>query len=247
MVWIYSLGSVIGVSLVSLVGVVTFKWREDEVRPFLLVLVSFSAGALLGDVFIHLLPEMAEDGITTSMSLWVLAGLLVFFILEKFVQWHHCHLPEEHKFGKPLAFMNLCGDMLHNFIDGMILAGGYLVSLPVGIATTIAIVLHEIPQEISDFGVLIHSGLSRGKALFFNFISATTAILGTVVVLSIGVSSEAVLAYLVPFTMGGFLYIAGSDLIPELHKETNPLRSLVQFLSLVAGIAVMLALLLVEA
>ena len=247
MVWIYSLVSVSAVSLISLVGVVVIRWKEDEMKPFLLVLVSFSAGALLGDVFIHLLPKAAAvHGISLSMSLWVLAGLLVFFVMEKFIQWHHCHVPQEHQHNKPLAIMNLCGDGLHNFIDGMILAGGYLVSLPVGIATTIAIVLHEIPQEISDFGVLIHSGLTRRKALFFNFLSALTAIVGTLVVLTLRVEPEAVLTYLTPFTIGGFLYIAGSDLIPELHKETNPLSSLVQFFSLIAGIAVMLALLLLE-
>lgn len=248
-VGLYSLLSVLVVSLISLIGVVTFKWASKELKPFLLILVSFAAGALLGDVFIHLLPEIIEEkgefGITISLA--VLSGFLIFFILEKFVHWHHCHYPQEHEAGPShLAYMNIFGDGLHNFIDGMIIAGSYLVSIPVGIATTVAVILHEIPQEISDFGVLIHSGLTRRKALWFNFLSALMSVIGAVFVLAIGMEYENIMSLLAPFTVGAFLYIAGSDLIPELHKETNPLSSVVQLFSFVSGIAVMFALLLIE-
>lgn len=248
MLWLIALGSVAVVSLISLVGIIALRWHESELKPFLLILVSFSAGALLGDVFIHLLPETIEEtgGFSVSISLAVLSGILFFFVLEKFIQWHHCHVPQEHGHIRPLAFMNLVGDGLHNFIDGMIIGGSYLISLPVGFATTIAVILHEIPQEISDFGVLIHSGLTKSKALLFNFLSAATAIIGASIVLALGINSGAVTAFLTPFTIGGFIYIAGSDLIPELHKETNPLSSLVQLFSFISGIAVMLALLLLN-
>lgn len=249
MIWIYTLASVLGVSLISFIGIITFQRDEEKMKPFLLVLVSFSAGALLGDVFIHLLPQAIEEsgGLTISISLWILGGILVFFVLEKFIQWHHCHIPQEHTHPpRPLAVMNLIGDGLHNFIDGLIIAGSYLVSVPVGLATTVAVVLHEIPQEIGDFGVLMHGGFTRARVLVLNFMSALLALFGALVVLFFNISSISLHEFLIPFTAGGFLYIAGADLIPELHKETNPLNSLVQFLSLISGIAIMLALLLLE-
>lgn len=247
MIWLLVLGSVVVVSLISFVGLLSFQSDADKVRPFLLVLVSFSAGALLGDVFIHLLPEAVEaNGLHLGLSLWILGGILLFFVLEKFVHWHHCHLPEAHNHPKPFAFMNLVGDGLHNFIDGAVIAGSYLISVPLGFATTIAVVLHEIPQEIGDFGILMHAGLQKSKVILLNFASALTAVLGAVVVLGLGISSDTVLNVLAPFTVGGFLYIAGTDLIPELHKETNPVSSLIQLLSFIGGIAVMLALLLLE-
>lgn len=249
MTWVYIIASVLGVSLISFIGIVTFQREEDKMKPFLLVLVSFAAGALLGDVFIHLLPEAVEEkGLNISMSLWILGGILIFFILEKFIQWHHCHLPEEHAHRpKPLAIMNLVGDGLHNFIDGLIIAGSYFVSVPIGLATTIAVALHEIPQEIGDFGVLIHSGLNRSRVLILNFMSALMAVLGALVVIFFTTAATVSLhEFLIPFTVGGFIYIASADLIPELHKELNPLNSLVQLLSLIAGIAIMLALLLLE-
>lgn len=243
MIWLFALSSVIATSLISLIGVISFRWNTAEIKPYLLILVSFSAGALLGDVFLHLLPETLEGRpFSINISFGILAGILIFFVLEKFIHWHHCHTPQEHQHTHPLAFMNICGDGLHNFIDGMIIGGSYLVSVPVGVATTIAVILHEIPQEISDFGVLLHSGLSKSKALLFNFLSAATAIIGTIIVLLLGLKSGVVQGILTPFAIGGFIYIAGSDLIPELHKETKPLSSLVQFLSFVSGIAIMMAL-----
>ncbi|MBI4994685.1 ZIP family metal transporter [Candidatus Peregrinibacteria bacterium] len=247
-VWIYTIASVIIVSLISFVGILAFLKDTQKIKPFLIMLVSFSAGALFGDAFIHLLPETVENnGFTISVSLYVLSGILLFFILEKFIQWHHCHAPQEHEHAtKPLAFMNLFGDGLHNFIDGAVIAGSYLVSIPLGITTTIAVVLHEIPQEIGDFGVLLHSGLTKSKALMFNFFSATAAILGAIVVLLLNTNSANAIEMLVPFTAGGFIYIAGTDLMPEIHKEIKLPNSILQFLSFIGGIAIMSALLLIE-
>lgn len=144
----------------------------------------------------------------------------------------------------PLAYMNLIGDAVHNFIDGVLIAGSFLLSVPVGIATTIAVVLHEIPQEMGDFGVLLHSGMKPGKALLFNFLSAATAILGAVLVLVLGANID-ITAYVVPITIGGFLYIANADLIPELHKETKVSQSILQLVGFFIGILIMYSLLLV--
>jgi len=172
----------------------------------------------------------------------VILGILVFFILEKLIHWRHCHIPTSKGHPHPLAFMNIIGDGAHNFIDGLVIGGAYLVSVPVGIAATIAVILHEIPQEIGDFGVLVYAGFSKLKALFFNFLSALTAVLGVIVSLTIGTRIGNYTLFLLPFAAGGFIYIAGSDLIPELHKESLLSKSLMQFFFLVLGIIAMLLL-----
>lgn len=246
-VWVYSLASVLIISMISLIGVVTISVKEEKLKKILLFLVSFSAGALLGGAFIHLLPEAVEEhGFGLDVSLYLLSGILIFFMMEKFIHWRHCHIPTSKSHPHPFAFMNLIGDGFHNFIDGMIIGGSYLVSISLGFTTTLAVILHEIPQEIGDFGVLLHGGFSRFRALFFNFLSALTAVLGVIVSLLIGTRVENFTMFLVPFTAGGFIYIAGSDLIPELHKECVLSKSLMQLVSLLLGIAVMLTLMFVE-
>lgn len=245
-IWLYTLTSVIIVSLLSLIGIITISIKLEKLRKILFFLVSFAAGALLGDVFIHLIPEIVEEaGFGLNVSLYLLLGMLIFFILEKFIHWRHCHIPTSKQHPHPFAIINLVGDGFHNLIDGMIIAGSYLASVPLGIATTLAVVFHEIPQEIGDFGVLIHGGFTRAKALFYNFLSALTAIIGAIIVLIVGARIENIIIFLVPFTAGGFLYIAGSDLIPELHKEIGAKKSLLQLFGLVLGVLVMMALLLV--
>lgn len=246
-VWTYSLGSVLLVSLISLVGLFTFLMKERTLEKVLLFLVSFSAGALFGDAFIHLLPEAVEaQGFSMSVSIGLLGGIIMFFILEKFIHWRHCHIPTSEHHPHPVALMNLIGDGVHNFIDGLVIGASYMASIPVGIATTLAVVLHEIPQEIGDFGVLLHAGYSKKKALFFNFMSALVSVLGVAVVLAFGTKGADLSTYLVPFAAGGFIYIAGSDLIPELHKETNPAKSAVQLIAFIAGIVIMVLLLKLE-
>jgi len=240
-VWFYSLISVVIISLLSLVGVLTLSFREERLRKILLYLVSFAAGAMLGDVFIHIIPELGE--INLNISLFFLVGIILFFILEKFINWRHCHIPTSKSHPHPLALMNLVGDGLHNLLDGMIIAGSFLVSIPLGLATTLAVALHEIPQELGDFGVLLHSGLTKQKALWLNLFSASLAIVGAIFILVINGNVENITAIILPITAGGFIYIAGSDLIPELQKETTARKSLVQLLFLILGILVMLALL----
>lgn len=241
--WIYSLASVFIVSLLSFSGVLFLALDKKLLVSLLLFLVSFSAGALLGDSFIHLLPEATtEQKFNLNISLMILAGLLTFFVLEKFVCWRHCHMLTSKSHLHKLGIMNLFGDGIHNFIDGMIIAGSFLGGTSLGISTTLAVIFHEIPQEIGDFGVLVYSGYSKTKALIFNFISALMAVLGAILVLAIGSKSVEFAQTILPFTAGGFIYIAGSDLIPELHKETSLKKSFFQFLGLVLGIGVMLLL-----
>jgi zinc and cadmium transporter len=245
-IWLYSLLSVFFVSCISLIGIITLTIKENTLRKTLLYLVSFSVGGLLGDAFFHLLPESIELNSRLSLAMYILSGLIISFIVEKFIHWRHCHIPTSVKHPHPFAIMNLIGDSVHNFIDGLIIGASYLTSLQIGIATTLAVILHEIPQEIGDFGVLIHGGFKMRKALFLNFITALTAVVGTLISLIIGSYSANLTNFLLPFAMGGFIYIALSDLIPELHKETKPTKSFVQLLMLIAGIGIMFSLLFLE-
>jgi len=246
-VLIYSLSSVFLVSLISFIGVFTLSLNAKRLRSILLFLVSFAAGALLGDAFIHLLPEVVEEfGFGIEVSLYIILGMLIFFIFEKFIQWNHCHIPTTKKHIHSFGVMNLVGDVLHNFIDGLVIGASYLVNLEVGIATTIAVILHEIPQEIGDFGVLLHSGFTASRALFFNFLSALTAVLGTIISLYFGSYFGEYNLFLLPLTVGGFIYIAASDLIPELHKELEISKSIMQLLGLMIGVTIMISLVFLE-
>ncbi len=246
-IWFYSLASVAVVSLVSLVGVMALSLSLERLKKILIFLVSFSAGALLGDVFFHLLPEITESAsFNIKTSLLFLSGLMLFFVLEKYIHWTHCHEPLSDNHPHHLATLNLFGDGLHNFIDGLIIAASYLISLPVGLATTLAIVLHEIPQEIGDFGILIHAGFSKSKAILFNLVSALTAVIGTVIGLTLAHAAEGFAEFILPIAAAGFIYIATADLIPELHKETKMSKSFLQLVGLIFGIAVMYALTFLE-
>jgi len=241
-VWIYALISVLLVSLFSFVGVLFLALKTKQLEKILLFLVSLAAGGLLGGAFIHLLPEAVKGGWNLGVSTAVLVGILLFFIMEKFICWRHCHIPTSKNHPHPIAFMNLIGDGFHNFIDGLLIGGGFLVDISLGVTTSVAVILHEIPQEIGDFGVLIHGGFSKRKALIFNFVSALMALIGAVVALLVGAKMAGFTQVIIPFTAGGFIYIAGADLIPELKKETSFKKSLLQFLGLVLGILIMLLL-----
>lgn len=242
---LYIFGSVLIVSLISLIGIFSFSIKSKKLEKILLFFVSFSVGALFGDAFIHLLPEAFKNSQSNFLvGVYVISGILFSFIIEKFIHWRHCHVPTSQHHMHPLAYMNLVGDSVHNFIDGLVIAVSFFVSIPVGTATTLAIILHEIPQEMGDFGVLIYAGFTKKKALLFNFLTALVAVLGAFVGVLLG-GVQTALSFLIPFAAGNFIYIAGSDLIPELHKELDAKRSAIQFFSIVLGIAVMIALLLI--
>jgi len=245
-IWLYSLVSVFVVSFISLIGLFTFSISEEELKKILLYFVSFSVGGMLGDAFIHLLPESIKLISSLNIAFYILLGLIVSFIVEKFIHWRHCHIPTSIKHPHPFAIMNLLGDAVHNFIDGLIIGASYLTSIQVGFATTLAVVFHEIPQEIGDFSVLIHGGFERRRALFLNFVTALTAIAGTIISLIVGTYFQNLISFLLPFTIGNFIYIASSDLIPELHKETNPAKSFIQLIMLLFGIGIMFSLLFLE-
>ena len=247
----YTIISVLIVSLVSFIGVLSLSLSHKTMDKLLLTLVSISAGTLFGGALLHLLPEAAgESGLTLSVSLLVLLGVIIFFAVERLIHLHHCVEPRHHSHPgqqkEYIGFLSLTGDGFHNFLDGLIIAGAYLIDTPVGIATTIAVIIHEIPQEIADFGVLLYSGFSKAKALFFNFLSAATAILGAIVGLLLSSRIESFSLTLLPIATGGFLYIAGSNLIPELHKECGWKESIIHFGAMLFGIALMVALLWLE-
>jgi zinc and cadmium transporter len=246
--WLLSLISVIIVSLISLVGIVSLLLNDARLAKILLYMVSFSAGSLFGDAFIHLIPEAVEGNEPgTSVSLLIIFGILASFAVERFLQWRHCHIPTSTEHPHSFAYMNLFGDGAHNLIDGLIIGGSYLASIPVGIATTLAVIFHEIPQEIGDFGVLIYGGFTKRKAIWLNFLTALTAIAGTLVAIILGSILGDFIPLLIPFAAGNFIYIAGSDLIPELRKDTpEPKKAAIQMISIVLGVITMALLLLLE-
>ena len=239
-IWFYTIASVFLVSLISFIGVVSLALTKERLSRVLFLMVAFAVGALFGDAFIHLLPESFERlGAGVSTSLLVILGIVIFFVLEKFIHWRHCHIPVSRQHSHPLVAMNLIGDGIHNLIDGILIAASYLASIPIGIATTAAVILHEIPQEIGDFGVLIHGGLSIRKALLYNFLTGLIAVVGALIPLILGESSNHMTTFFLPITAGGFIYIAGSDLIPELKHDARIKTSLGQFISILLGVGIM--------
>jgi zinc and cadmium transporter len=235
--------SVILVSLISIIGIFFIFLKKKTLDNLLIFLVALSVGSLLGGAFLHLIPEIVENtGFTLNVSFLVLGGIILFFVIENFIHWRHCHIPTSKDHPHHLGTMNLIGDGIHNFIDGLVIAAAYFVNLPVGIATTLAVIIHEIPQEIGDFGVLLYSGFSKKRALFFNFLSALMAIIGAIIGI-IFAEKSIIFAYIVmPIAVGGFLYIAGSDLIPEIHKQQKRNFSFRNLAGIILGILIMYAL-----
>jgi len=235
-----SLFSILLISFISIVGVFLLFLKTRDLKTISFVLVSFASGALFGDAFIHLIPESFATTSPQNTSLLILLGIMLFFVLEKFICWRHCHLPEEKAHHHPLVLMNIFGDGLHNFIDGAVIATSFLISFPLGVATSLAVLAHEIPQEIGDFGVLLYSGLEKRKALLLNLLSGATSVFGALLVFAIG--DAKVTLMLLPIAAGGFLYIAGSDLVPELKHHTGIKASLMQLIAMLFGIAIMFGL-----
>jgi len=246
--WIIGLLSVTVISTISMAGVLTMWLADKKLKKAFIYLVSFAAGGLLGDVFLHLLPEaMAETGFQTTSSHVIILGILSSLAVERFLQWRHCHIPTSEEHPHSFAYMNLFGDAVHNLIDGLIVGGSYIASIPLGIATTIAVIFHEIPQELGDFGVLIYGGFNKRKALMFNFLTALTAILGAMIAFVVGSAIAGFVPLLIPFAAGNFIYIAGSDLIPEIRKDApEPKKAALQLASIICGVVPMLLLLLIE-
>jgi zinc and cadmium transporter len=225
------------VSLISFVGVVTLALKDKILTKILLILIGLSAGALMGGAFLHLLPEAVEKSSGLDVYLFVLVGFILFFLIEKVLHWRHCHKGEcdVHTF----HYMNLVGDSIHNFIDGLIMAASFVVSIPLGITTTIAIATHEIPQEIGDFGVLLYGGFSKKKAITLNFAIALTAVLGGIVGYFVSSLTENIVVFILPFAAGGFIYIAATDLVPEIRKELDMKKYMATLIVFICGILIM--------
>lgn len=254
--------SVFGISLASLVGALTLSLGRARLERLVFLLVAFAVGAMLGGALLHLIPESYEAlGNGPETGLLVLAGVLAFFVLEKFLHWRHQHgVPEAlegatghhgHSHAHlavgpggeaaPFALVNLVGSVAHKMIDGAIVAAAYMVSIQTGIVTTLAVMLHEIPQGIGNFGVLVYGGYPPPKALLYNFATGLGGLLGAGLVLTVGAEVDGLADWLLPITAGAFLYIAGSDLIPELNQRHSypATKAVGQLVMMLLGIAVM--------
>ena len=229
--------AVLIVSLVSLVGIFIF-FNKKLLHKALFFLVSFAAGSLLGAAFLDLLPEAIGSGYKETISLSILIGILSFFAVEKFFYWHHHHTGHEKEEVHAFTHLNIFGDAIHNFIDGAVIATSFLQNTQLGVVTTIAVIAHEIPQEIGDFAILTYGGFSKMKALAYNFLTALIAILGALMAYYYSGIIQSFATFLTAFAVGGFIYIASTDLIPELQKEKNLKKSFLQFLFLVSGVLV---------
>ena len=234
---VWSLLATLVVSVASLSGLPLVYLGIRRISGFTAFLVAFSAGALMGGAFLHLLPEASETIGVLNSSWCLLVGVVIFFILERLLRWRHCH--EEICEVHPVGYLNLIGDSLHNFLDGVIIAAAFLHSTHLGLTTTLVILAHEVPQEIGDLGVLMHSGLSLPRAVILNLFVALTAVLGTVVGYYALDALQMCKPYVLAISAGGFLYISACDLIPELHKERRQGRAWLALLLFILGIGLM--------
>ncbi len=247
----YSLAAAIIVSVLSLIGVITLTVGAESIQKLSRLLVNVAIGTLLADALVHLYPEALESGSSPLViSIAALTGILLFFILEKVVHWRHSHGirdDEDHQHQdtdgiEPYAYTVIFGDALHNFIDGLLIASAFMVNLQTGIATTVAVILHEIPQELGDFGILIHAGMKRAQALMINFLTALTSIVGVLAAYALIQWNEQLLPLLLALTAGGFLYIAGTDLLPRVHYLRSVKANLGQLITIIFGMGLVILL-----
>ncbi|OGX17881.1 MAG: hypothetical protein A3K83_07805 [Omnitrophica WOR_2 bacterium RBG_13_44_8b] len=238
MSFVWAISASVVVSLISLIGIFGLLLNEKILDKILILLVGISGGALIGGAFLHLLPEALEKSNSVSTYLYLIAGFILFFVMERYLLWRHCHEGkcEVH----PVSYLNLMGDGIHNLIDGVIIGASFAVNVKFGIVTTMAIILHEIPQEIGDFGVLVYGGMNKYKALFYNFLSALTAVIGSLIGYIFAEEAGSFTKFILPFAAGGFIYIAACDLIPEMHKQVDIKKATLSMLFFVTGIVLML-------
>ncbi|MBU0693502.1 MAG: ZIP family metal transporter [Candidatus Omnitrophica bacterium] len=237
MIFIHILSATILVSLISLIGIFTLGIKTKIFDKLSILLVGFAAGGLIGGAFLHLLPEAVEQSKGDIVFFYALLGFTIFFLMERYFYWRHCHdgACDVHSF----TYLNLIGDGLHNFTDGLIIAASFLTDFKLGVVTTLAVIFHEIPQEMGDFGILVYGGFSKRRALFFNFICSLSAVLGACLGYILSGIIENISLFLIPFTAGGFIYIASSDLIPELHKQKDTKRANLAFIAFILGLVFM--------
>jgi zinc and cadmium transporter len=237
MILVWILISTFIVSLISLIGIFTLAIKDELLHKILFCLVGFSAGALIGSAFLHLLPEALQKTRSIPVFYYLILGLVLFFLMERYLYWRHCHagICDIHAF----TYLNLIGSGFHNFIDGLSIAVSFTVSINLGIVITLAIISHEIPHELGDFGVLVYGGFTKQKALVYNFISALMAMIGAIAGYLISDFAQGCSNFILPLSAGGFIYIGASDLIPEIHKERDLKRSTSAFIAFLFGIIFM--------
>ncbi len=232
------------VSSVSILGILFLSFREEVLHNILHILIAFSAGTILGTAFLDLVPEALELNHESGGYIYITLGFILFFFLERFIYWYHGHEhivrvernSEERSVPKTFVYLNLIGDAIHNFIDGMIIAASFMLGTPIGLATTLAVVFHELPQEVGDYGLLIYGGLERRKALFFNFVVALTTIFGGTFAILFMKAVSSFKGLLIAIAAGGFIYLSASELIPELKEEKELSRSGIQFAVFLVGL-----------
>jgi len=233
LIWIIL--STLGISLIAILAAVSLSFKDSLLDKLIKYLIALSIGALLGGAFLHLLPEAAEQ--KPSALTFALLGIVLFLVIEKVLHWRHCH--EGHCEKHPFTYLVLIGDSVHNLIDGVIIAGAFLVDWKIGLITTVAIALHEIPQELGDFAILVYGGFTKKKALLLNFLSAITVIIGGVAGYFLFERIENWLPYILALAAGGFIYISLADLIPELHREKSRKKQVALFTIVIIGMILM--------
>jgi len=234
---LYSLLAALLVSLISFVGIFTLSMKKDLLDRLLVLMIGFAVGSLLGVAFFEMIPETIEKFGQESIFIYVMLGFVAFFFMERYFFWRHCHegVCEVHA----MSYLNILGDAIHNFTDGVVISVAFLADFNLGVATTVAIIFHEIPQEIGDFAIMVYGGFSRGKALWFNFLCGLTSVFGVLLGYFLAGAISNFSAFLIPFSAGGFIYIAASDLIPELHRQKNTKRANLSLVSFVVGLIFM--------
>lgn len=238
-IWIYTILSVVAVSLVALSGIVLLSVNKRYQETVLFVLVSFAVGSMIGNVLFELLPESYEGiGDFVTIGWLVVLGLVIFFIIENVHMFHKHHLPRK-KSLKSVGYMNLVADGIHNFTDGILIAVSWMISYEVGLSTTIAIFIHELPQELSDYGILIKAGFKKKKALLYNLLSAASSVFGALLALTVGQRVEGFAVYLLPVAAGCFIYLSLFSLLPLIVKGNSLGKTLLQILILVSGVVLM--------
>jgi len=227
------------ISLFSLVGILFLSAKKKFVERIIVLLISLAAGTMMGGTFLHLLPEASEFMEGSQLFLLVLLSFILFYLIERFLYWRHCHHDDCKVHSKGVGYLNLIGDGIHNFIDGMVVASAFMADFRLGLVTTLAISMHEIPQEIGDFGVLLRAGFTKKKALLLNLASALAAVLGALVSYFSSHQVENLTTYMLPIAAGGFLYISASDLLPEIRKEENMKKAIVSLIVFLFGVWLM--------
>jgi len=242
--------------LVALIGIFFMFLSSEKFKKYLPYFISFSVGTFLAVIFLNILPEAIEESSVDTALSYTLVGFLFFFLLSRFLSWYHHHEEDEPAVGgnvghthtmephhdvKTSGYLVLAGDIIHNAIDGVVIALAFIADTNLGIVTTIAVLFHELPQEAADFIVLLHAGFSRARALFFNFLVSSSTLIVAIITYFVAIDVEKLMGPALGLVAGNFLYIAASDLIPELHAshKIGAGTTVRQFSLILLGVAIM--------